>query len=82
MLVFQISLEGCGASTACTAATAAAYSPILSTRQEGLSLFFSFFASSHLLYIPHSVINVIHWAKAFSVCLTIFPAALLTAQHL
>lgn len=34
------------------------------------------------LYILHSLINVIHWGKAFSLCLSLFPAALLTAQHL
>ncbi len=47
MLVFQISLEGCGVCTASTAATAGAYSSILSSRRDGLSLFlfFCFFLS-------------------------------------
>lgn len=82
MLVFQISLEGCGVCTASTAATAGAYSSILSSRQDGLSLCFSFLLLPVSLYIPHSLINVIHWGKAFSLCLSLFPAALLTAQHL
>lgn len=50
MLVFQISLEGCGASTASSAATAAAYRPILSTHPNGLALFFSLFADASSLH--------------------------------
>lgn len=41
-----------------------------------LSFFlFFFFAASPLLFIPHSLINVIHWGKAVSVCLSVsFPS--------
>jgi len=51
MLVFQISLEGCGASTASSAATAAAYRPILRDTSQRFGSLFLCFLLVLLIYI-------------------------------
>lgn len=75
MLVFQISLEGCGASTASTAATAGAYSSILSSRRDGLSLFlfsFSFFCFFLSPSTSPILLLTLYTGEKHSLCVCLF----------